>query len=87
MPYVSVLETLTGTFLRYNRKVVVDGVRPKIPNHIPYCLQELMPKMWNKDSSVRPHFPEIEIAVKMAMEDVNLDSGVDVNQKFVPKKK
>ena len=46
-----------------------------------------MPKMWNKDSSVRPHFPEIEIAVKTAMEDVNLDSGVDVNQKFVPKKK
>ena len=65
------------------RKVVVEGVRPKVPTHIPIALQDIMPKMWNKDSTKRPSFVEIEKAIKIAMTQINLDTCVDVTKKWV----
>jgi hypothetical protein len=67
------------------RKVVVEGVRPNVPTHIPIALQDIMPRMWASDASGRPHFPEIEAAIKLAMTQINLEAGVDVNKPFVAK--
>jgi hypothetical protein len=67
------------------RKVVVEGIRPNVPTHIPSSLQEIMPKMWAKNAALRPHFPKVEDAIKLAMTEINLDDGVDVNKVFCKK--
>ena len=65
------------------RKVVVEGFRPKVPTHVPTSIQTIMPRMWDKDTTKRPQFPEIEAAIKLSMTEINLDHGVDVTKVFV----
>ena len=62
------------------RRVTKEGLRPRVPTHIPPVLQALLPRMWHKDAEKRPRFPEIEAEIAKAMEQVNLDAGVDVNK-------
>ena len=76
-----IIFSISFTFRSFLSKV--DGIRPKVPTHIPLLMQKIMPLMWSKDVKKRPQFPEIESCLKISMTKINLDSGVDLNKKVV----
>jgi hypothetical protein len=67
---------------RIPRRVTNEGLRPRVPEHCPPAIQKLLPEMWHKDASRRPHFPEIETRLGEAMKEVDLDAGVDPKKKW-----
>lgn len=62
---------------RIPRQVTTGGLRPRIPMHCPPAIRELLPEMWHQEPAKRPHFPEIEKRLGLALKQVDLDAGVD----------